>query len=303
MGDIAKGWYPDPADRSVQRYWDGEGWIGDPLPVDATPGDAPPAVKPAAPPAPAPAAAEPTTTAPPATTTAAPPGGPPPSAPPPGTFAPGALPPGAPPPGALPPGTYGPYRYPVGMIVAPRPHGHPLAPRFARLVARIIDTLVLLALNVVVNAWLAYQFWQEFRPFLAQAWQNTQAGVSTPPEALSTRASWLFLAMLGVTVALWFAYEVPAMANTGQTLGKRLMAIKVVRLESTEPLGFRRAWRRWNRLGLPVMLWSCYGVGFLLQFIDCLFVAIDRPLHQALHDRAAATVVVGAAPHHQGGGA
>ena len=33
-------------------------------------------------------------------------------------------------------------------------------------------------------------------------------------------------------------------------------------------------------------------MGFLLQFVDCIFVAIDRPLHQALHDKGAATVVV-----------
>ena len=85
----------------------------------------------------------------------------------------------------------------------------------------------------------------------------------------------------------------PASANSGQTLGKRLLGIKVVRLESEERLGFGRSLRRWSRLGLPTLLWpllrrracSC-------RLIDCLFVVIDRPLHQALHDKAAATVVV-----------
>jgi uncharacterized RDD family membrane protein YckC len=66
----------------------------------------------------------------------------------------------------------------------------------------------------------------------------------------------------------------------------------VVRLESGDRLGFGRSFRRWSRLGLPTLLWYCCGVGLLLQLIDCLFAAIDRPLHQALHDKTAATVVV-----------
>jgi hypothetical protein len=33
-------------------------------------------------------------------------------------------------------------------------------------------------------------------------------------------------------------------------------------------------------------------VGFLLQFVDCVFIVFDRPLRQALHDKGAATVVV-----------
>ncbi|HEY9482572.1 MAG TPA: DUF2510 domain-containing protein, partial [Micromonosporaceae bacterium] len=37
MSEIASGWYKDPADPTTQRYWDGEVWIGDPLPADATP--------------------------------------------------------------------------------------------------------------------------------------------------------------------------------------------------------------------------------------------------------------------------
>jgi hypothetical protein len=30
----------------------------------------------------------------------------------------------------------------------------------------------------------------------------------------------------------------------------------------------------------------------VLQVIDCLFVVIDKPLRQALHDKTAATVVI-----------
>ena len=53
MSDIAPGWYKDPAEPTTQRYWDGEGWLGAPLPADATPPDSPPPLE-VAPPPPAP---------------------------------------------------------------------------------------------------------------------------------------------------------------------------------------------------------------------------------------------------------
>jgi uncharacterized RDD family membrane protein YckC len=169
-----------------------------------------------------------------------------------------------------------------------------LAGAGSRFVARVVDVLAVLVLCVIANAWFAIQFWQGVRPYYAEALRRGMTGNSSTenlpvlPESTST----LLLMMCLATTAVWFAYEVPDSANSGQTLGKRLMGIKVVRLESEERLGFGRAFRRWGRLGLPTLLWYCCGIGFALQLIDCLFVAIDRPLRQALHDKAAATVVV-----------
>lgn len=274
MTDIAPGWYKDPAEPSTQRYWDGEGWIGDPLPVEATPPPGPPAVKPA-----------------PKTDPVLPPVAPrPPAAP-----APLPLPTPAPEPPEPPaaPGRAGPlgwpYVYPRGVV--PRPHGHPLAPIERRLAARVVDILAVLALNVVVNGWFAYQWWQDVAPYLAEFQRRWQAGLPTNDIPQPQRAGGLQIAITLIAVALWFAYEVPALANTGQTLGKRLLGLKVLRIEEDAPPGFGRAIRRWNPLGLPTLLWTC-GIGFILQFFDCLYVVIDRPLHQALHDKSAATIVV-----------
>jgi uncharacterized RDD family membrane protein YckC len=262
---IEPGWYKDPADPTTQRYWDGEGWLGAALPADAVPPDGPPPESPPPPPTPV-------------------------AAPAPGPDSP--LPvnpawPGAPMgyPGAHAPG---------GRPPMPRPHGLMLAGAGSRFVARIVDVLAVLLLCVIANAWFAVQFWRGFAPYITEAWRRVMAGDSnteglpTPAESTGT----LLLMMLVATTAVWFAYEVPGSANSGQTLGKRLLGIKVVRVESEERLGFGRAFRRWGRLGLPTLLWSCWGIGFLLQIIDCLFVAIDRPLRQALHDKAANTVVV-----------
>ena len=44
MSSVAPGWYKDPAEPTTQRYWDGEGWVGPPIPADATPPDGPPPV-------------------------------------------------------------------------------------------------------------------------------------------------------------------------------------------------------------------------------------------------------------------
>jgi uncharacterized RDD family membrane protein YckC len=110
---------------------------------------------------------------------------------------------------------------------------------------------------------------------------------AVPPELTN-----LGLIILFVTTAVWFAYEVPSTANSGQTIGKRLLGIRVMRMESVDRLGFGRSWRRWSRLGLPTLLWWCCGIGLIIQLLDCFSVAVDLPLHQALHDKAAATVVV-----------
>lgn len=281
MTEIAPGWYKDPAEPTTQRYWDGEGWVGAPIPADATPPDGPPPPEPVAPPVPAPATPAPPVAAAPVPTATGPWRV--------NTTTTPTAPPG---PVTAPPGwTYG-QAFP-GAVAAPRPHGLALATLGARFVARIVDILVVLVLCVIANGWFAYQFWQGFRPYYTEAMRRFMTGDTSTenlpnvPQATST----LLLLMCFVATAVWFAYEVPDSANSGQTLGKRLLGIKVVRIESADQLGFGRALRRWSRLGLPTLLWYCCA-GFALQLIDCFFILIDRPLHQALHDKAAATVVV-----------
>jgi uncharacterized RDD family membrane protein YckC len=262
---IAPGWYKDPADPTTQRYWDGEGWLGDPLPADVTPPPGPPPVAPPAPPAP-----------------------PPVPVPPPLPVGVAPLPPGAVAAPEAPPMIV----YPLGYRPpAPTPHGYRLANPALRLAARAIDVAALLLLNVVVNGWFVWRWWRDFWPYyleFAHRYANHESVSDIPVPQTQSLEILIFV----VGVALWFAYEVPALANNGQTLGKRLVGIRVMRLDADGPLGFGRAWRRWNPMGLATFLWMCFLIGFVLQFIDCLFVLIDHPLHQALHDKSAATVVV-----------
>jgi len=311
MSDIAPGWYKDPVDPTTQRYWDGEGYLGEPIPADATPPDGPPpAPVAAAPPVPAvtsgvPVESQIAADAPPVGPPAEPPaegvaGGPPPPGYPPAGYPPAGYPPsgytanpGHPtppahpnPPGYQPPPGYRPRR----AMPPPRPHGLLLAGAGRRLAARAIDLAAIAGLCVIANGWFAYQWWQAVLPYTRDALRAQRAGGTVPETPASIYS--LLVMMCFVAAAVWFAYEVPGSANTGQTMGKRLVGIKVMRMESVDRLGFGRAFTRWGRLGLPTLLWPCYGIGFLLQALDCMFVLIDRPLRQALHDKAAGTVVV-----------
>lgn len=264
---ISPGWYKDPAEPSTQRYWDGEGWIGDPLPIDTAPPDGPPPPQTTPVEVKEPVAGKPATPPPPPATPPSAAGGP-------------ARPPWAP---------ATPLTHPV------RPHGFPLASPGIRLAARFMDMGAILLLNVLVNGYFVYLFMQDFGPFFdsyIRAVSQDQP-YPTPPDRLTILP--LVIALLAM--ALWFAYEVPATANSGQTWGKRLYDIKVVRVESLEPIGFLRAWRRWNPLGGPAILLG-FGLFFcapfvaILQALDVIFVPLDRMQRMALHDRTAMTYVV-----------
>ena len=293
MSSLPAGWYKDPADPETQRYWDGEGWVGKAIPADATPPEGPP------PPEPEPEPAPPVTPVAPGAPGAKAPAGasaasdankmpdfpqtwtPPPGYPPP--------PPGwVPPPGwAPPPGS--------GWVVQARPHGFALAGMGRRLVARLVDVFAVFLLNVLVNGWFAYQFFLEFVPMYRAAMADP-FGEQPDPTARSEALLW---AMLIIATLLWLLYEAPAIGSRGQTLGKRLVGIKVMAVENTEPLGFGRAFRRWARLGLFTPFWGCAGLGLLVQLVDSLSPLFDLQLRQALHDKTARTVVVALPPDHR----
>jgi uncharacterized RDD family membrane protein YckC len=179
------------------------------------------------------------------------------------------------------------------VLARPRPHGLPVAPLGLRFLARLIDFGVLLGLSLLANAWLIYLFLSDLRVYARALVHAVQTGAGAAAQPTLPGRVTYFLALIPVIVVLvWLVYEVPAIAQSGQTFGKRVVGIKVMALDSSEPLGFARALRRWNPLALPVLLWICGGLGFVLQFVDSISPYYGGPLHLALHDRNAATVVV-----------
>jgi uncharacterized RDD family membrane protein YckC len=170
----------------------------------------------------------------------------------------------------------------------PRPHGFDLAPLGRRLSARLIDIFAVLLLNLVLNGYLIYRFAREIGPYVRAAEHAAAVGDSAPAAGnLQT----LGLVIIFFAMIIWAVYEVPSTGQTGQTLGKRFMHLRVMPLEGDHQLGGGRAFRRWLPMGLPMLAWGC-GIGFIIQFIDSLSPTFNRPLRLALHDVYAATVVV-----------
>ena len=305
-------------------------WVVPPPPSSAPPSSAPPSASPGAnqpgayPPGAYPPGSYPPGSYPPGPY---PPGSYPPGAYPPGSYPPGAYPPGSYPPGEYPPGSYPPGAYPPGTplgapsgphqphpnqqgavtpppgwppglpfpygpygpILRPRPHGFDLAPLGSRLVARIVDILAVLVLNAVLNGYLVYKYVQETGPYWRAFVHASQNGGSIP--TMTSRGATLGYVIVAFALVIWGVYEVPTTGRFGQTLGKRLLGIRVIGLEGKTELGGARSFRRWLPLGLPTLLWMC-GLGFIIQLIDCLAPTINRPFKLALHDIYAATVVV-----------
>jgi uncharacterized RDD family membrane protein YckC len=172
-----------------------------------------------------------------------------------------------------------------------RPHGLRLAGLGQRLAARLIDIAVVLVLNIVVNGWFVYQWWQDFRPIYNHYLDQVMAGGEPDMLQPTGRMQSLQMVIILIATLLWLLYEAPAIAGRGQTLGKMLMGIKVVGVHSTAPIGFRRAFGRWAQLGMWTLFWWCL-VGLVVQFLDSLSPMFDPRLRQAWHDKAASTVVV-----------
>jgi uncharacterized RDD family membrane protein YckC len=271
---ISPGWYKDPAAPETQRYWDGEQWLGDPIPADATPPDRPPVAPP------------PSTLSEPVPAGQVPgrwPGWP---SPVPGggrhngPAAPGAS--GQPPrPVIGPDGRLD--RKALGLPELRMPAGEVAAPLEHRLGARVVDFVAVLVLAAIANSWLGYQFVKEMLPPLREALATQNSQVSPTP-----RASTLFYAITFVSLAVWFVYEVLTVARNGQTLGKRLFRIKVVKMDGG-PVDLGASFRRWAIMAVPSLCGVC---GIPVWVVDVLWCTWDRPLSQCIHDKSARTVVV-----------
>jgi uncharacterized RDD family membrane protein YckC len=156
-----------------------------------------------------------------------------------------------------------------------------LADRGARLLAASIDDLIMLAISL---------------PMIFGSLPNLIALVSGRPDPESIDTSDVIHAMLGgrgtiITVVAFIAWsEVTAwlVAANGQSMGKRLVGIKVVRTDGSKA-SFARILLLRNVVNeLPSLLLPY--VGWLYQLVDPLLIYQDS--HQCLHDKIADTVVV-----------
>ncbi|WP_214107418.1 RDD family protein [Acrocarpospora catenulata] len=163
----------------------------------------------------------------------------------------------------------------------------PLAEWWQRLVARLIDGVIL---GVVVYLIIGR--------IIASAFSTTETvsvlGVSAQVQTVSFTG--LLLSAI-ISVLLYGAYEFFLVSRDGQTIGKKVMKIRIVKLGAplqggvdTETL-IKRIGVLYGPqiLGFNTVLNMIAGI---FSLVNVLWPLWDKPLQQAIHDKVAGTVVV-----------
>ena len=139
-----------------------------------------------------------------------------------------------------------------------------LAGRATRLGAALIDGLIIMPIALLL--------WFAFVPGIFSG--------QKPPFLLSL--------MVGlITLAIWIAINFSLLARNGQTIGKKMLGIKIVRSDTT-PSSVGRIVSL--RLLIPGLIGQIPVIGVLFVFVDSLF--IFRASRRTLHDLIADTVVI-----------
>ncbi|MFC8505352.1 RDD family protein [Streptomyces sp. NPDC057411] len=198
-----------------------------------------------------------------------PPGGPPPEGPPPGPPPPGnpydSMPP--------PPPPYGGYGGGYGGT-DPLSGMPPLADSGRRIAARIIDWLIIAVPLAIIG--IPFDIYQRVTDD-----DNFDATVNS----LNGGGQ---LAFQLITIVAYVAYDTVMTAKGGQTLGKKLMKLRVAMLNDGSTPPMNAALIRAVVLWLPALI-CCACLWPLLLLI---LILVDKPYKQGLHDKAAKTVVV-----------
>ncbi|MEU9832526.1 RDD family protein, partial [Streptosporangium sp. NPDC048047] len=163
----------------------------------------------------------------------------------------------------------------------------PLAEWWQRLVARIVDGVILAIPTFIVTLVLT-------GILVTQPSFNMETGEYS-------LGSGVFLAtfLIGLVGGLiYFVYEFLMLKATGQTVGKMVMGIRVVPVGGaphSRGLPSNKAMSRAGVLYGPSMLRGIPVVGAIIgifTLVNVLWQLWDKPLRQCLHDKAAATTVV-----------
>lgn len=175
-----------------------------------------------------------------------------------------------------PPGGYGdekggsPYDNPYGDQTGaadPLAGMPPLASRGKRLLARIIDGLIIsIPVGLVMGLVLGFG-----------SYNSTDTGGSYGQQ--------------GIYALVYLVYEGIMLTRSGQTVGKKLMKIRVAVLSNGAVPRGSTGWLRAAVYNVPPLV-PC--IGFLFWLVNVLFCTWDKPYQQCLHDKAVKTVVVAA---------
>jgi uncharacterized RDD family membrane protein YckC len=165
-------------------------------------------------------------------------------------------------------GEYGgsPYGAPAPPVADPLAGMPPLGNRGKRLVARIVDALIV---GIPVYG------------LTGLAWGRYDVA-----NAAETYGQSLIYAVV------YLGYQVVLLTRSGQSLGKKLMNLRVAMLADGSTPTPQAALKREATYSLVPLVPCCGSIFWLVNVLWCLW---DKPYQQCLHDKAGRTVVVQAA--------
>ncbi|NNG40280.1 RDD family protein [Flexivirga sp. ID2601S] len=184
---------------------------------------------------------------------------------------------------------YAPYAQQVGKTT---PDGEPTASWWRRLVAYFLDYLLIAAVALVIALPWVRPWMDKFSTWYGDVMDAARAGRSQPPMPDSLlQLPWQYpLIMLG----LYLVYEIGLVTWRGQTLGKMALGIRVRGAGSTARPPLAAVAVRSLVKGIPFLgglIPLAGSLGSVFGLIDGLLPLGDKHA-QSLHDKAAKTYVV-----------
>lgn len=165
------------------------------------------------------------------------------------------------------------------------PQGLPLANQGLRLLARVIDGFIGIALCLVPLALIGLVMFRSFFTNLPESDGLSAGEYDEQMTALQDQYVGRFFAFVAllfvVLVVVPLLYEAVLTSRYGQTVGKRLTHLRVVRLSDGRPPSFKAA------LGRALLFSLMHNL-----YIDGLWCLWDKPWQQCIHDKPVSTTVV-----------
>lgn len=159
------------------------------------------------------------------------------------------------------PDEYNPYSAPLAAVDLPAPM-MTLASRGQRLGAAILDALVIVPLGII-------------------------AAILLPMGERNPNLMALMIALLVAAIVAIIAINAVGIYRNGQTIGKRLLGIRVVRSNGERVDFARYVFLRWLAIAI---LGVIPLIGSFISLLDALLIFRDN--HKCLHDDFADTIVI-----------
>jgi len=167
-----------------------------------------------------------------------------------------------------------------------------LAPYGLRVVAYILDTLVVGAISLLLGGWF---LWKALEPVFDKLDTAMASGdVEAMTQAISQARLGYLVAFVGLQLVLFLVYQVFCLVRWGATPGKLAVGISVRRLEHPGALDIDTALRRAGFQAAVQALGNLpYAslLGTVAMVTDLVWPLADDK-NQALHDKVARTIVV-----------